>query len=286
LVSRSLLVFGLSGQIGDALLPLLAGERVQAVSRQMHANAPGVQWEQGDLSDWQGASRFDAVLSLGPLDAFARAVVQGRVRADRIVAFGSTSVHVKHRSPDRDEQDVARRLAEAESSLTECCRREGIALFVLRPTLVWGAGRDATLSRVVALARRWPFLPLPLDAPGLRQPVHVTDLAQAALAALDANVTHQGAFDLAGGETLRFGAMLGRAVQVGAPNTQQVPVPWRLMAAALRFSRTGRGFASRFDEDLCFDTAPAKACLGWSPRGFQPESRDFPLLQVRAAPPY
>lgn len=285
-MSRSLLVFGLSGQIGDALRPLLAGERVQAVSRQAHASADGVEWLQGDLSDWQSTSSIDVVLSLGPLDAFARAVSQGRVRAGRIVAFGSTSVHVKHRSPTRAERDVAQRLAEAEASLTDYCDRDGVPLFLLRPTLVWGAGRDATLSRLVALARRWPLLPLPLGAPGLRQPVHVADLAQAAMAALDVDGTVHGAFDLAGGETLSFGAMLERAVRIGAPKAIQVPVPWRWVARALRFSAAGKGLASRLDEDLCFSDAPARAALRWSPRRFQPENRDFSPLQLQSASPY
>jgi nucleoside-diphosphate-sugar epimerase len=233
-------------------------------------------WQRDDLATFNGAHAFDAALSLGPLDAFARAVGEGRVRAGRIVAFGSTSVHVKSQSPDAAERDVARRLSEAEATLTAACRSTGTPCFILRPTLVWGMGRDATLSRAVRLGRRWPLLPLPLGAPGLRQPVHALDLADAARAALAADPADAGAFDLPGGERIAFGAMLCRSMQAGAPGCRLVPLPWRLFAAAGRAHPGLRGLAARLADDLVFDPQPAREALHWAPRGFVPTAADFP----------
>lgn len=269
-----LLVFGLSGQLGDALrrrgLPLPA----LALSRNPPASEPRIDWQRGSLASFDDTHCYEAAISLGPLDAFARAVAEGRVRAGRIVAFGSTSVHVKSRSPDAAERDVAARLAEAEAALFAACRASGATAVVLRPTLVWGMGRDATLSRVVGLARRWPVLPLPLGAPGLRQPVHADDLAAAAQAALD--TAHSGAFDLPGAERLTFGEMLRRSVRAAAPACRPVPLPWPLFAAAGRALPRLRGLASRLADDLVFDDSPARETLGWAPRGFAPTAGDFP----------
>ena len=236
----------------------------------------GIAWQRGDLEGFDDPHRFDAVLSLGPLDAFARAVAEGRVRAGRVVAFGSTSVHVKGRSPDPAERDVAGRLAAAEAALFAACRARGTPCTVLRPTLVWGLGRDATVSRVVQLARRWPLLPLPVGAPGLRQPVHALDLADAALAALSAETTATGAFDLPGGERIAFGEMLRRSVAAGAPACRTWPVPWVVLAWAGRVDARLGGWASRLADDLVFDDRPARAALGWAPRGFAPSAADFP----------
>ena len=203
-------------------------------------------------------------------------MVEGRVQAGRVVAFGSTSVHVKAGSPDPAERDVAVRLAAAEAALFAACRARGLPCTVLRPTLVWGLGRDATVSRIVRLARRWPLLPLPLGAPGLRQPVHAADLANAAAAALSAAPLDAGAFDLPGGERVAFGEMLRRSVAAGAPACRPCPVPWKAVAWAGRVDRRLGGWASRLAEDLVFDDRPARGALGWAPRGFAPSAADFP----------
>lgn len=272
-----MLVTGLSGQLGDALQRLGLPAPALALSRHPRADAPpGLRWRRGTLEDFAEPARFEVALSLGPLDAFAAAVVEGRLRAGRIVAFGSTSVHAKVASPDPAERALAQRLAEAEAALFAACRRQGVPCLVLRPTLVWGLGRDATVSRVVAAARRWPLLPLPLGAPGRRQPVHALDLAEAARTAVALPDPPSVALDLPGGETLPFGRMLGRAVAIGAPACRVVPLPWRLVRGLAAARRGWRGAAARFDADLVFRADDAAAVLGWSPRGFQPVAADFP----------
>lgn len=276
-----LLVFGLSGQLGEALsrrglpMPALAVSRRARVAGERRVDA-GLDWRRDSLERFDEAAPFEVALSLGPLDAFAAAVAGGRVRAGRIVAFGSTSVHVKGESPDPREQAVARRLAEAEAALAEACRRSGTPLFLLRPSLVWGMGRDATVSHVARLARRWPLLPLPLGAPGLRQPVHALDLAEAACRALTADAAAADAYDLPGGERLAFGEMLRRTVACAAPRCRPVRLPWGGVAALGRWHPRLRGLASRLEADLVFDDTPARAALGWAPRGFRPTAVDFP----------
>ncbi|GAB3730942.1 NAD-dependent epimerase/dehydratase family protein [Silanimonas algicola] len=266
--------------MGDALRRRGLPSPVLAPSRRPVATASrddeGIAWRHGDLDSFDDPRPFDAVLSLGPLDAFARAVAAGRVRAGRIVAFGSTSVHVKAGSPDPAERDVAARLATAEAALSAACRARGVACTVLRPTLVWGMGRDATLSRVVDLARRWPVLPLPRGAPGLRQPVHALDLADVAVAALAADVAAGGAFDLPGGESVAFGEMLWRSVAAAAPRCRAVPLAWPWVAFAGRVHPGLRGWASRLAEDLVFDDRAARDAFGWAPRRFVPTLADFP----------
>ncbi|MBS3960034.1 MAG: nucleoside-diphosphate sugar epimerase [Xanthomonadaceae bacterium] len=270
----SLLLIGLSGQIGDALDTTALPAPALALSRQPAPSArPGIVWQAGDLAGFRADRPFAAVLSLGPLDRLAEAFDAGRLRAGHVVAFGSTSRWAKAASPDPAERALAQRLAAAEDRLAAVQARAGGALTLLRPTLVWGAGRDATLSRVVGWARRWPLLPLPLGAPGRRQPVHVADLAAVALRALALGREAGGGFDLPGGEALPFGVMLARSVAVAAPGCRLLPLPWRPLAAWGR--RRGAGALARLGEDLLFDAGPAQAVLGWAPRGFQPVAADF-----------
>lgn len=274
--SPPLLLLGLSGQIGAALDTAALPWPALALSRQPPPARAGMRWQQGDLGGFHAETGFEAVLSFGPLDALAEAVVAGRLRARRIVAFGSTSRWAKAESPDPAERALALRLAAAEAALGEVQRRAGGRLTLLRPTLIWGAGRDATLSRVAHWARRWPLLPLPLGAPGARQPVHVADLAALALRTLALGDEAEGGFDLPGGETLSLGTALRRTVAAVALGRRLLRLPWRPLAALGRYR--GHGALARLGEDLVFDARPAQAVLGWRPRGFQPAPADFAVL--------
>ncbi|MGB3871796.1 MAG: NAD-dependent epimerase/dehydratase family protein, partial [Stenotrophomonas sp.] len=225
---RHALVFGGSGQIGERVLAglLAAGWQVTAVSRTPRAPAPGLAWRLGDLSGaWQGPASFDAVFSCGPLDHFARWYAASDVGAARVVAFGSTSIEVKGDSSEPAERDVARRLREAEATLFAAARERGVAATVLRPTLVYGAGRDATLSAIAALAARTGFFALPSGADGLRQPVHVQDLADAALQVLRHPATAGRAYALGGGEVLGYTEMVRRVLAALRPRPRLLRVP-------------------------------------------------------------
>src|SRR5688572_16770832 len=282
---RHALVFGGSGQIGYPLLALLRrdGWRVTAVSRHAQSDQPGLHWLQGDLGHAKGMpDRVDAIFSCGPLDAFARWYAQSAIECRRVIAFGSTSVDTKRGSADAAERDVARRLREGEAGLFEAAALRGAAATMLRPTLVYGAGRDATLTRIAQLASRWGRFPLPRNAHGLRQPVHVDDLAAAAFACLGSVASHGLAYALPGGETLTYRDMVARVLATLQPPPKLVELPsplfnLALFAAQLTGRGTGLGEAAvrRMRSDLVFDASPAQRDFGYQPRPFRPNADMF-----------
>lgn len=280
------LVFGASGQLGDALLPQLrdAGYDVLAVSRRARPAGDGVTWWIGDLGGAlaKPIGGFDLVLSLGPLDAFAQWLARVGPVAPRVVAFGSTSIGSKADSADAAERDVAQRLRAAEDSLFTRAADSGVAVCVLRPTMVYGRGRDRSLSRIVAFARARGFFVLPHAAHGRRQPVHVDDLAAAAMAAAVAPAAAGRAYDLPGGETLPFDAMVARTLAVLSPppRLRRLPTPlFRLALAAARHLGGADGINAamldRLDADLVFDASAAARDLGYAPRPFRPTAAMF-----------
>lgn len=279
------LVFGGSGQVGGAVLARLAGAgwQVDALSRLPRAPQPGLRWLRGGFEAMpELAADYDAVLSCGPLDRFADWQASAGVAAPRVVAFGSTSLAVKVGSGDAGERELAGRLAASERLLFATARSRGADAIVLRPTLVYGAGRDRTLSRIAAMARRRGMFVLPRGASGLRQPVHVDDLGTAAVAALDARDAGGRGYDLPGGETLAYRDMVARVLAVLDPPARLVELPaplFAVLAAALRASGRLQGFGreaqARLRQDLVFDSAPAGAALGYAPRPFRPEATMF-----------
>lgn len=288
MTSRTALVFGGSGQIGVPLLTrlLAAGWQVHAVSRTTQAPMPGLHWVRGDFAQVEDLpDRVDAVFSAGPLDLFSRWYAQSPVESARVIAFGSTSADTKQASVDAGERDIAARLAEAERLIFESASLRGAAATLLRPTLIYGAGRDLTLSRIVTLARRAGFFVLPGDAKGLRQPVHVEDLADAACKAVDHSSTHGRVYALPGGETLEYREMIRRTLATLHPSIRLLEVPAPMFHAAVAVAHgLGRlqGFNSatlaRMREDLIFDCEPARRDFGYTPRPFRPEAQMFTAL--------
>lgn len=281
---RHVLVFGGSGQVGRPLLGKLlrSGWRVTALSREPQQERPGLAWLRGDLSALPALpAHVDAIISCGPLDAFAHWYGASRIECDRVVAFGSTSVEVKRGSADPRERDVAQRLRAGEEGVFAAAELRSANATMLRPTLIYGAGRDATLTRIARLAQRWGRFPLPRKALGKRQPVHVDDLATAAFAALESTASYGQTYALPGGETLAYREMVRRVLVVLDPPATLVELPsplFNLALAAAKFAGgTGLGEAAvqRMRADLMFDDAPARRDFGYAPRAFRPAARMF-----------
>jgi uncharacterized protein YbjT (DUF2867 family) len=283
---KTALVFGASGQIGRPLLDRLRdhGWRVYAVSRRPQAEQPGLVWLQGDLTRVDDLPPHpEAIFSCGPLDLFAQWYAREGGRAPRVIAFGSTSIEVKRGSADADERALAARLREGEQRLFERAAANAAAVTVLRPTLIYGSGRDRSLSRIADFARRFGRVVLPRGATGLRQPVHAHDLAEAAFRCLDAEATHGRTYALPGGETLAYREMVARVLAALHPPARlhEVPSPvFNVLLAAAHAAGMALDFneaaVKRMRSDLVFDPADAQRDFGYAPCGFHPTAGMFP----------
>lgn len=282
---RSALVFGGSGQIGVPVVErLLAdGWQVIAVSRAQQADRERLAWLRGDLQQVRGLpARVDAIFSLGPLDRFSHWYAGTKVIAPRVIAFGSTSIETKQDSADAHERDIVARLQAAEARIFAISAQRQAAATLLRPTLVYGAARDRNLTLIARMARRAGFFVLPRDAVGLRQPVHVEDLADATLAVVDADVAAGRSYALPGGETLAYARMVERALASLQPPARLIQVPAPLFKATLatahafgKLQGLGNAAVARMGEDLVFDAEPARRDFGYAPREFQPSQEMF-----------
>ncbi len=276
---RRTLVIGLTGQFREALLPglLACGNQVLALSRNPQAQEEGVEWMSGSLQSMpEIPGDVRTIISLGPLDAFADWFDAGEPGCSRVVALSSTGQADKADSIESAERDLAQRLRTAEVRLLDAGERRGIAVTVLRPTLLYGSGRDLTLSRLVGMGRRWGAVVLPSSATGLRQPVHVADIADAVLKCLDTSGTSGRSYDLPGGEVLGFDAMVRRYLARHAPDCRLVLLPTPIFklglraAGVLRRSSISPGLLARLEKDQLADSGPARVAFGYEPRQFEP----------------
>lgn len=265
--------------MGRFLLPRLLARQaqVQAVSRTPPRTdaAPQLTWYEGDLHDPAliAPSGADVIVSLGPLDAFSlwfeREPAAG-VR--RVIALSSMSAQSKHASSDPAEREIAERLVAAEQRLARVAQARGIAWTVLRPTLVYGDGRDRSLAPIARFARRWHILPIPAGASGLRQPVHAGDVATAIDAVVDCSASAGKVYPLGGGEQLRFDDLL-RRLRAALPGVVlPLPVPRLALHIAQRLragnTRISGAALQRLRAPLIADNGAAQRDFGYAPRAF------------------
>lgn len=271
----TVLVFGASSQIGHFLLPrLLAdGEQVLALSRQPRKPQPDLFWLRGQLpADVPALPPLSAIISFGPLQAFADWVARTPLaHAPRVVATSSMSAESKRDSSVPAERELSRQLRAGEVALADACARQDCAWTVLRPTLIYGAGLDKSLTPIARRALRLRVFPLPV-ARGLRQPVHADDLAQAVLAALDCQAAAGRVLAIGGGERLTAGSMFARVRDSLQHTTLPVPLPAWLLRSARHVSPRWRGPLTRLDTDLIADNEEMQRLLGIHPRGFAPDA--------------
>ncbi|MBW8881913.1 MAG: NAD-dependent epimerase/dehydratase family protein [Asticcacaulis sp.] len=203
-----------------------------------------------------------------------------RVGMRRLIVFSSTSVFTKDTSDEPAERDIVRQLLAGETTVTAFAKATGVAATVLRPTLIYDEGEDENVSRIRNLIEKLGFFPVCGQASGLRQPVHARDLAIAALQALDAPATHGKSYNLSGGDSLTYRAMVERIFAAMGRKPAVVAMPkwlWRLGFAILHVLRPGKALkqnlamAQRMNRDLWFDHAPAIRDFGYAPGPFKPD---------------
>ncbi len=279
LEGSTILVGGASSQIGRFLLPRLidAGALPVGLTR----NEPPAGWRRFDFASnepYPADTGATGLIHLGPLwllpDAIGRMADAGLTR---LIAFGSTSMHVKAASSTSAEREVVARLRRSEEAIAKACGRHNIRWTIFRPTLIYGAGSDNNVAAIGRVIRRFGFFPLAGPGGGLRQPVHADDLASACVAAYNRDATFDKAYDLTGHETLSYREMvetvfatLGKTPHIVSLSIPLMRVGLRLLSVIPGYTHVTPDMADRMGRDLTFDSASATADFGWAPRRFRP----------------
>lgn len=277
-------LLGGTSLLGERALPLLAhaGHSTSAFARSLPSvSCPGITWRKAD--DWHGLA-LDTFLSFAPLWVLPDYLERlAGTQVKRVVVLSSTSRFAKHASPDARERDVAQRLIRAEEQLEQWAVERQIEWIILRPTLIYGFGRDKNISEIARFIQRFGFFPLIGGGTGLRQPVHGDDVIQACLSAVSTPDLPSGAYNLSGGEVLPYHTMVRRIFQAMGRPERTLPLPAPVLSRAVsimrclpRYRHLSSALVARMNEDLVFDHSHASDRLGFAPRAFQLMDEDLP----------
>jgi uncharacterized protein YbjT (DUF2867 family) len=294
-----LLVTGGSGFLGGYVLAEAArrGHQTVALARsEVAAHTVGARGAQPLIGDFDDPERLSAVFSAARCEALVNLASLGFGHASVIVAaarhasigravFVSTTA-VTTRLPARTKQV---RLA-AEHDI----RHSELEWTILRPTMIYGAPGDRNLSRLLAVLLRVPVLPVPGGGRHLQQPVHVADVADAVLNAVERAAATGHCYNVAGPEPLSFSDLLRICALTVGRRTRFIPVPLAPLAAATRGYEmlSSRPLITveqvlRLAEDKTFAIDDAARDLDYAPRpfaeGIQAEARALGLAHRPAS---
>jgi nucleoside-diphosphate-sugar epimerase len=142
--------------------------------------------------------------------------------------------------------------------------------------MIYGADADQNVYFIKSMIRKFGFFPMPIGANGMRQPVHVNDLAVACMLALNCDITINRAYNLGGGEMLVFADLVKRIFNAEelSPVIIRIPKVMFLLLIAVAqklpgFTFLRRQMIDRMYQDLTADNQPAKEDFGYEPQAFR-----------------
>jgi nucleoside-diphosphate-sugar epimerase len=201
--------------------------------------------------------------------------------ARRVVALSSTSIITKEGSSSADEKNIAASLQQGESRFIEWSQSRHIEWILLRCTMIYGRGKDKNITELAKLIARFGVFPLFGEANGMRQPVHMSDVALACRAALTAPSEANHTYTLSGGECISYREMIHRIFNALNKRPRFVTVPLWLFRLGLkilriipRYRQWNPAMAVRMNQDLVFEHTDAMRDLDFQPRPFSLTRQD------------
>ena len=281
--SRTVAIFGMTSQIGRSIERRLsaAGYSVVGVSRRsgLTFDIPMHEFDPASHTITPPLPKTSILISLAPLPALSDILraVDTEVGLERVIAFGTTGIFTKADSSSPDERRFVQAQLEGEKFLAAWSDGNGIGWTLLRPTMIYGINKDLNVAFIRSIFRRFHCFPLPIGATGVRQPVHVEDLAGACLKLLAHTETVNKAYNLGGGEVLLYEDMVRRIRRADGHSSHLIPIPRTIYYLLIHMARLFMGLAhlrtemvDRMYADLVTDNSIANRDFGYDPRPFDP----------------
>ena len=211
-------VFGATGVVGRALLPLLAEHEVTAVSRSPREDA-GARWVVADAATGEGVAEalegadvaYYLVHSLGSRDfeeqdrAAAESVAREAAAAgvEQIVYLGGLGADDPDASsPLRSRRQTGERLATA-----------GVPVTTLRAAMIVGKG-SAAFETILGLVKRLPVMITPSWVSTPTQPLALDDVARYLAGVCGDERTYGEGYDTGGPEVMTYRQMIERIARL------------------------------------------------------------------------
>ncbi len=275
-------VIGATSFVGQSLLSLVAQENsLVAFSRNSHevtqSKNSSIEWRNLDIETTQ-EDKISQWICLVPISVLPKCLRLLEVYgAKSVVALSSTSRFTKINSCDEQEKKAAKILLDSENEFKEWAVEQGVKWVILRPTMIYGFGKDRNISSIIRFLQIFHFYPVLGAAEGKRQPIHVDEVAAACYSVLKSSNTSNRSYNISGKEIFTYREMLSRiSIAIGQkPRVVQIPLSlFKFIVAILRvipkYKKLSTGMVLRMKKDMVFDHSDATNDFGFKPGDFDP----------------
>lgn len=224
-------VFGATGMVGRALLPLLADHEIVAMSRSPRESADGVEWVQGDAVTGAGVEAaldgtdvaYHLVHSLGRRD-YERQDRLAAANVSRYAAAAGVKQIVYLGGLGGDDRAASAHLRSRRET-GERLAADGVPVTTLRAAIVIGKG-SAAFETILGLVKRLPVMVTPSWVSTPTQPIALSDIAGYLAGVAGRPEALGAAFDAGGPEVMTYRQMIERiaALLHRRPLILEVPV--------------------------------------------------------------
>ena len=224
-------VFGATGTVGQALLPLLADHHeVVAVSRRPRAPQEGIRWAMADVASGDGVADairdadvlYYLVHSLGTSDFEAKdSVAASRVSREAALAGVSQIVYLGGLGADHPDASPHLRSRRVTGELLAA---DGVPVTTLRAAMVVGKG-SAAFETILSLVKRLPVMITPSWVSTPTQPIALTDIARYLAGVAGMQESFGKGYDAGGAEVMTYRQMIERIAGLLGRRPRIVEVP-------------------------------------------------------------
>ena len=294
-MNNQIVITGASSMIGEPLADFLRrkGQSVIEISRQKSVQDELViPWDMQEqnikqtlLFEQLRSEKESILIHCAPIWLLSKHVpLLASCGVKRIIAFSSSSIEGKADSKSEGEQQIVQLLNNAEQNIQTYSRQGGIQLTIFRPTMIYGYGKGQNLAFIAKFIERFGMFPLITKADGLRKPVHVDDLVNAAYLALNHSQSYGKIYNLSGRESLSYEEMVNRIFQALGKKPVKPKLPLPIYRQALKVvsksaNLVGKpvsidpSMADRMRQNLDFDNNEAINDFNFDPSNFLPNGK-------------
>lgn len=188
---------------------------------------------------------------------------------------------------DRAESVYGKTKFEADQAV----RASALPWTILRPSVIYGPGERGVAARTARTLRRLPFLPIIGSGEEVLRPVYVSDVAEAAFAAIEREAAIGKAYMIGGADEVTLEDFMRRLATAAGASRLAIYVPiWAAMAVARAAALCMKNPPLTVDNVLgvklaeWMDVAPARADLDFKPMGLEEGlRRTFPPRRAGSA---
>lgn len=289
-MSNALAITGLTGKSGIVLAEQIAENRdlidyefplgIRAIIRtttntsEIDNLLPDVQKTVGELTDVsflkEALTNVDTLIHIAGIH-WSREIVTAAASCGvrRLILVHTTGIYSKYKYAGEEYRQI-------DSFVYETCRKHGIVLTIIRPTMIYGTISDKNVCVFIKMVDRFPIMPVVNGARYELQPVHCRDLGIAYFNVLvNEKSTANEDFILSGGAPIYLRDMFSIIGRELGKNVSFISVPYWLAyfgAVCLYGLSLGRMDFRERVQRLCeprvFDHSEATKAFGYKPVTF------------------